>query len=155
MKFSPVISFLKFPLLCLSGKVIYPKGLIDNTIKVNNNYFLVFRYVTVKKNTPDKSPAVLILKFRFEGRTLKQDRLFSLLQIPIITGLPGFEGKLWTYDEKNDSFQGVYQWESVEHINGYLKSFAYDFINKRAVKGSVTQEILTGTDFDTFIQKCR
>jgi len=69
-------------------------------------------------------PTVLVLRFSFKHNSLKRNRIVSFLQIPVFTGLLGFQEKLWTFDPETGTFQGLYQWQSEKHAEGYLSSFA-------------------------------
>ena len=45
-------------------------------------------------------------------------------------------------NEANGDFQGIYEWDSVEHAKNYANSFAMKFMTMRSVRGSVSYVIL-------------
>lgn len=65
----------------------------------------------------------------------RQNKLFSLLPIPFFVGLPGFRSKLWMLNEASGDFQGIYEWDSVEHVKNYANSFAIKFMTMRSARG--------------------
>ena len=48
-------------------------------------------------------------------------------------------------------WQGIYQWENVEAIEKYKKSFVLGVMNKRAVKDSIFNEVISGQSIDEFL----
>ena len=76
----------------------------------------------------------------------RQNKLFSLLPVPFFVGLPGFRSKLWMLNEASGDFQGIYEWDSVEHAKNYADSFAMKFMTMRSARGSVSYMILTKQD---------
>jgi hypothetical protein len=55
--------------------------------------------------------------------------------------LPGFRTKLWTVDENNGDFQGIYEWETLQDAENYAHSFAMQFMTNRSLPGSVSFQI--------------
>ncbi len=134
MTFNPVLSSFKFLSLSLSGKVHQHPESDGKTIDIQGNCYTIFRHISIKKNRNGTPPVVLILRFKFRHSSLKKDKFESFFQIPVFAGLPGFEGKCWTFDEANGIFQGVYQWESRSHAEEYLQSFAVQYVKKKSTQ---------------------
>ena len=59
---------------------------------------------------------------------------------------------MYAVNYANGYWQGIYQWESIEALEAYRKSFVLALMNKRALKNSVTFDIIDKQDLKTFIK---
>jgi len=53
---------------------------------------------------------------------------------------------IWMLNEASGDFQGIYEWDSVEHAKNYANSFAMKFMTMRFARGSVSYVILPKQD---------
>lgn len=113
----------------------------------NGDTFTIFRQAAMK-TTPNGSAgpgAVFRIRFRFKRGSPGLNRRLSLIPTPFIVGFPGFRTKLWTINEDSGTFQGIYEWDSAQSAADYSESLAIRMMKKRAVPGSVDQEIIPNT----------
>jgi hypothetical protein len=55
-------------------------------------------------------------------------------------------------DWKTNYWQGIYQWENLETIDNYKKSFVLGVMNKRAIEHSISYVIIKNRNIDDYIQ---
>jgi hypothetical protein len=142
--FNPFISFFRTIYLAVAGRVHFPGERIGETIEEGKGHnFKIFRQVIIDPaNSQSAVPgAVFHVHFRITSMTPGQNKVFSLMPIPFIIGLPGFRSKLWIVDEATGDCQGIYQWDSIAQAEKYAASVAMRFMLGRAVKGSVWYRI--------------
>ena len=144
MIFNPFLSFFRAISLAIAGRVHFPRRRAGEIISRENGHeFKIFRQVIIDpgKGQPPVPGAIFHVHFRITSITPQQNRVFSLIPIPFIIGLPGFRSKLWIVDGQTGDYQGIYQWDSIEHAKKYAASVAMRFMMMRAVKGSVWYRI--------------
>jgi len=162
MIFNPILSILHFTFLLLTFRIRSGRSYRDRELSVDGSRFLVFRAVFLKDPPSsgtasgnafgNAGPVVVVLRFRFPHGSLKKDRWVSFFQIPVFAGLPGFEGKVWSFSPETGFFQGIYQWKNEECAVGYLNSFAVRFVKRKAVNESVSARIVLNSRLDQFIR---
>ena len=145
MRFNPFLSFLKTLGYALSGRLQFPRNRVGEILNMEDGQeFVIFRQVIVDPGQvqSEKPGATFKVRFHIAHVSPKQNKLFSLLPIPFFIGLPGFRSKLWTLNEANGDFQGIYEWDTVQSAKNYAGSFAMRFMAMRAAPGSVSYEII-------------
>ncbi|MEW6032762.1 MAG: hypothetical protein AB1645_07765 [Bacillota bacterium] len=143
--FSPFVSLLRTLGLALTGRIRFPRGRVGETVELEEGHrAVVFREVVVRpgRGRPEKPGATFRVRFRLAGMGPRANKVFSLLPIPFFVGFPGFRGKLWLYDDRNDEWWGLYQWDTPAHAERYARSFAVRFMTRRSVPGSVSWNVL-------------
>jgi hypothetical protein len=107
----------------------------------------VFREVRVasSRSVPAESITMLKVRFKFAKFSNEINRRLSLIPIPVITGMPGFRQKTWTFCEETGYSQGIYQFESVQQAEDYRRSPVMRVLEKRSVPGSTSHEFFPGT----------
>jgi len=156
MAFNPLYSFFNTLKLILQRKIYFPKDRLGSTISMGDGQeFTIFREVKISgKSTVenwDYQPAVFRVRFLLSGMKVEDNKRFSWIPVPFFVGLPGFQAKIWSINYQNNYFQGIYQWDSLEHAQQYSKSFAYRFMSNRSIEGSVSFEILPNTSLKGYI----
>ncbi len=135
-----VISIIRL----LSGKLRYSKTFIEKTVTMQDGQkFTIFRHITTHPITEYKNVCVFIVSFKFARLSHKANKIASKIPMLLITGFPGFVTKIYTVNNENGYWQGMYQWESKEALDEYKKSFVFKMMNKRAIKSS-----LKSTEFE-------
>ena len=71
----------------------------------------------------------------------------------LITGFPGFVKKIYAVNKKNGYWQGMYQWESLEYLEEYKKSFVFKVMNKRAIPETIKSIQYENKSLDNFIRE--
>ena len=149
MRFNPFLSFVITIAYALRGRLHFPKNRIGEVLTMEDRQeFIIFRQVIVdpSQDKPEETGATFRARFHIAYMSPRQNKLFSLLPIPFFVGLPGFRSKFWMLNEANGNFQGIYEWDSVEHAKNYANSFAMKFMTMRSVRGSVSYVILPKQD---------
>ena len=145
MSYNPLLAFLRTHCYLLGSRLHFPRDRVGETLMIEDGEeFVIFRQVIVDpgKDRPEKPGAVFRVRFHVANMSPEKNKLFSLLPIPFFVGLPGFRSKLWTLNEANGDFQGIYEWDTVRDAQNYANSFAMWFMTKRSVPGSVFHEVL-------------
>jgi hypothetical protein len=145
MGFNPVYSFFNSISLAVRGRVTFPKNHIGEIVSTEQGEeFTIFRQVIIspgKSRPVPQSAAIFRVRFTITGMSPRQNKRFSLLPIPFIIGLPGFQSKFWLLNNSTGEFMGIYQWQSREYAEKYSHSFAMRFMTMRATPGSVSFSI--------------
>ena len=145
MRINPFLSLLKTLSYALTGRLHFPRKRIGEVITMEDEQdFVIFRQLIVdpSQDQPEEPGATLRVRFHVAHMSARQNKLFSLLPIPFFAGLPGFRSKLWMLNEASGDFQGIYEWDSVEHAKNYANSFAMKFMTMRSARGSISYEII-------------
>ena len=141
---NPFHSLIKTHWNLLTGRLHFPRERIGDSFTLGDDQvFTIFRQVIVDppKGRQAKPRAIFRVRFRVANMTVEQNKRFSILPIPFFIGLPGFRSKLWMLDRTTGDSQGVYQWDTVQDAQNYANSFAIKFMTRRAVLGSISQEV--------------
>lgn len=149
----PPVCFLVANAKLLTGRVHFPKEHVGKVLEMDDGMrFIVFRHAHLRGPVL-KSPAIFIARFRFARFNHKTNRRLSLMPIPLIAGFPGFADKLWMVNLETGFWQGVYQFESVEAVEAYQRSFVLGLMNRRAEQGSLNTSILPSTSLQAFLDR--
>lgn len=137
-----------------SGQVRFPKEHVRaDLIMEDGKRFTVFRRLQIKrKNRSIEEYAVFKVRFKFKSFDLKVNKALSMIPVPFLVGLEGFREKYWTFNENDNYFQGIYQWESRKIAEKYPDSFIFGLMTKRAAAGTMSYEIIPNTDVSQYIQ---
>jgi len=84
-------------------------------------------------NQTIKPKALFKVYFQFARFSLKVNKILSLIPIPFIIAQPGFRSKTWLTGKDTDTFQGLYEWDSVEEAEHYWNSFPLKLMKSRAI----------------------
>lgn len=144
MKPDPFVSVFRTLSHMFHGRLHFPRDRIGEVIQMyDGEEFTIFRQVIVDPTPkqPAKPQAEFRVLFKVTRMSAQQNKPFSLIPIPFITGLPGFRSKLWMVNENTGFNQGLYEWDTVEEATFYANSFAMQFMRNRSIPNSVTYEI--------------
>ncbi|MGF7117685.1 hypothetical protein [Methanobacterium oryzae] len=154
MLFNPLYSLLNTISLFLRRKVHFSREKIGKVIVTEDNEeFVIFR--EVKVNAKIDKPAVFKVKFLLSGMDPKNNIRFSWLPVPFFIGLQGFKAKVWTLNYENNYFQGIYEWKNEKYAKKYSKSFAYRFMSRRSVQGTVSFEIIPNSTLEEYLESLK
>lgn len=140
---NPISSLLVTIAYALTGRIRFPRHRIGESMRMGDGRaFTIFRQVIVGRPGHEAEPrAVFRVRFHVANMSPAQNKLFSLIPIPFITGLPGFRSKLWMLDDETGDFQGLYEWDTVQDAERYAHSFALRFMVRRSTPGSISYEV--------------
>lgn len=144
MKLNPLHSVVNTLRYALSGRLHFPGVRVgESFIMDDGRSFVIFRQAMVdpRPGQPERPGAVFIVRFHLANMSPRLNKVFSLLPIPFFIGLPGFRSKLWTMDEGNGDFQGIYEWDTVQDAENYACSFAMKFMARRSLPRSISFQI--------------
>ncbi len=115
-------------------------------INPDGQEFVIFRRTVLDPapGQPKKPAALFRVCFRVPKISPFRDRLIIALKSPVFVALPGFRSKLWMVDEKNDCYQGVYEWDTLQDAQNYVHSYSMEFMGQVAVPGGLSYEIIPG-----------
>jgi hypothetical protein len=138
----------------LSGRIRFPRVRVGKSLKMDDGeVHAVFREVRValSRVVPAESMTVLRVRFKFARFSPTVNKRLSLIPIPVITGMPGFCRKTWTFCEESGYSQGIYQFASMEQAEGYRRSPVMRILEKRSVPGSTSHELFPGTLIEDYL----
>lgn len=69
----------------------------------------------------------------------------------MISGFPGFDVKLYGVNKSNGYWQGMYQWQTIQDLEEYKKSFVFRMMNRRAITGSLNMMEFKNQNLADFI----
>jgi len=129
--------------LFLNRRVHFSKSLIGETVKEDEE-FVIFRKVVVDpiEKQPLIPKALFKVYFRFARFTPNINKILSLIPIPFIIAQPGFRSKTWMSGKDTGTFQGLYEWDSVEDAERYWDSFPLKLMKRRSIPETLRYEII-------------
>lgn len=115
-------------------------------------------FVVFRETAKDVPQGNVVLVARFRLRFVHPDtaglarvfRAVCILTTPFFSGVPGFRIKLWMEDRAHARYLGLYEFTDAASAARYADYIAR-VIRVFAVPGSVTHEVIEGTDLATFI----
>lgn len=139
MPLRPIADFLRYHARFFSGKVkISPR----DQAALPGAPAGYRPFLTVARESPAASPAAeLRVTFRVKRINLWQRVLLPYGSIPFFAGAPGFVSKTYLLNPQQNSFCGLYQWESAQAAQTYIDSYPGQFMRRNALPGSVSFEI--------------
>ena len=154
--------FRRLPPVCLivsvfrliTGKLRLSDLFMGEIIAMDDNSaFQVFRHITDRKVTFTSKYTVFIVSFKFSHLTHKANKIASIVPMLLITGFPGFEKKIYAVNPENGYWQGMYQWESLEYLEEYKKSFVFKVMNKRAIPKTIQSIQFENKSLDNLLKE--
>lgn len=134
--------------------VYQSQGRLHNPKEMNGKYFInsdgrefeIFRQTVLDpiKGCEKEPGAVFRVQFKVAKIRPGRDRLIIAMKSPVFVALPGFRSKLWMVDTLNNTYQGVYEWETLQDAEAYVDSYSMEFMNEVAVPGGLSYEIVPG-----------
>jgi len=139
----PPVLLARATALCLCGRVHFPKNLNGDILQEQED-FIIFRKVVVDpvENQPSKPKAVFKVYFRFARFSPSVNKILSLIPIPFIIAQPGFRSKTWMSGKDTGTFQGLYEWDSIEDAEHYWNSFPLKLMKSRSIPDTLKYEII-------------
>jgi hypothetical protein len=136
------------------GKLKYSKKYLGNSIQMEDGQeFIIFRHITAFPLNDRDTAIVFIVRFKFARLSHKANKIASIIPMLLISGFPGFKTKMYAVNKKNGYWQGMYQWESIQALEEYKKSFVFKMMNRRAIKNSINSVVLENIHLLDFIKK--
>jgi len=114
--------------------------------------FRMFRQSTTQHSQSFQQSCVFVVRFKFKRLSHSANKVASMIPMLVIAGSPGFQQKMYAINPDNGYWQGMYQWESLAHLEDYKKSFIYRMMNKRAVPESIQALQWEDQTLEQFIQ---
>ena len=135
------------------SKLHFPSNYNNKIVRMDEGKeFKIFRHMHLKSSSQLENASIFIVRFKFKKFSHNANIRLSRIPILLIAGFPGFRDKFWMIDWKTDYWQGVYQWENVEAIEKYKKSFVLGMMNKRAIDHTISYEIIKEKNIDDYLQ---
>jgi hypothetical protein len=131
----------------LSGRLHSSKGMIGKVFRnADGHECVIFRHTALDPadGQAKRPQAMFRMQFQVPKIVRWRDRLVIALKSPIFVGLPGFRSKLWMVDERSCTYQGVYEWDTLQDAEAYVNSASMAFMAGVAVPGRISYEIIPG-----------
>jgi len=136
------------------GRVHFPEEHIGQKLTMEDGQkFVVFRRLQIGGTTVKDGYAVFRVRFQFKSFGPSINKRLSMIPSLFLIGMKGFREKYWAIDEKKGDFQGIYQWESKAFAENYPNSFIFRLMASRSAEGTLSYEIIPGTDLSKYIEK--
>ncbi|MCW8824706.1 MAG: YdhR family protein [Ignavibacteriaceae bacterium] len=135
------------------SKLQFPSTYTNKIVRTDDGKeFKIFRHMHLKSSNRSENGSIFIVRFKFKKFSHNSNIRLSRIPILLIAGFPGFRDKFWMIDWKTNYWQGIYQWENLETIDNYKKSFVLGVMNKRAIEHSISYVIIKNRNIDDYIQ---
>ncbi len=141
---NPITLIVRALILWLRGRVRRIGNLDNDRLTDADEDFMAFRKVVVSPTAdqPECPGAIFRVRFSFKNLSATANRLLSLIPIPLIVAQPGFRSKTWLVGEDSADFIGLYEFDTVAEAEAYWCSLPLRIMRKRAIKGSLSYEIV-------------
>ncbi len=130
-----------------AGRLHEPQDQIGKVFtNADGQEFVVFKQTNLDPDSgvKTKPEAMFRVKFQVPKIIPWRDRFIITIKSPIFVALPGFRSKLWMVDEKTNTYQGVYEWDTLKDAEDYVHSASMDFMTEVSVPGGICYEIIPG-----------
>lgn len=135
-------------------RLSFPKTYIEQEINMEDGLkFKIFRHMKLKVKNESSNKSIFIVRFKFNKFSHKANIRLSKIPIMLIAGFPGFRDKLWMIDYETGYWQGLYQWETVDAIKKYEKSFVLGMMNKRSDDSTIEYKIILKKDIKEYLDE--
>ena len=135
------------------SKLQFPSTYTNKIVRTDDGKeFKIFRHMHLKLSNQSENGSIFIVRFKFKKFSHNSNIRLSRIPILLIAGFHGFRDKLWMIDWKSGYWQGIYQWENLETIENYKKSFVLGMMNKRTIDKSISYEIIKNRNIDDYLQ---
>ena len=149
-----LFSLIRTIFYIVSFKLRFPKKYYNKNVLMEDGIkFKIFRHMKLKQNKNTAVGSIFIVRFKFKKYGHAKNIKLSRIPIPLIAGFPGFRDKLWMIDWETGYWQGLYQWESVEAIEKYKKSFVLRIMNKRSNKDTLSYKTISDLNIEDYLKK--
>lgn len=147
-------SIFRYIYFILIGKIKFSTQYIDKWICMEDLIeFKVFRHMKLINRNNTAMGSIFIVRFKFKSLTHEANKKVSKIPIPLIGGFKGFRDKIWMIDENTGYWQGIYQFDSMNSIERYKKSFVLGIMNKRAIDSSLVYWVVPNMSIDHYLQE--
>lgn len=138
----PLMLLVRATSLLFQGRVHFQKNQIGDIIQEDEEFEIIRKVVVdPDKNQPEKPAAIFRVYFKFARFSQKTNKYLSLIPIPLIVAQPGFRSKAWLTGKDTGTFQGFYEWDTVEDAEHYRNSFPLKMMKSRAIPETLKYEI--------------
>jgi hypothetical protein len=148
------LSIIKALFQLITLQLRFPGKYCEKSITMDDGIrFKIFRHMCLNMRTGQSTGSTLIVRFKFKKFSHQTNICPSRIPILMIAGFPGFRDKIWMIDWETNYWQGVYEFNDLESIENYKKSFVLGLMNKRAIQDTLTYQIIPNQDIDAFLKK--
>ena len=138
----PPVLIARTLLFLLQGRIHFDKDIIGKVVHEDDDYIIFRRVILDPRRGQPKSPgAIFRVTFTFARMSISTNKKLSLIPIPLIIGQPGFRSKTWMIGKKTGTFQGLYEWDTVESAENYWNSFQMKLMKRRSIQETLNYEI--------------
>jgi len=149
-----LFSLIRTIFYVVSFKLRFPEKYYNKNVLMEDGLeFKIFRHMKLKQKKNANVGSIFIVRFKFNKYDHTKNIKLSKIPIPLIAGFSGFRDKLWMIDWKTGYWQGLYQWESIEAIEKYKKSFVLGIMNKRSNKDTLSYKSISDLNIEDYLKK--
>lgn len=153
MRRLPIVCLIISVFRLISGNLLLSKEYLNDDIRTDEGkVFRIFRHIRLKDIKQTPTGCVFLVSFKFAHLSHSVNKLASIIPMLIIAGTPGFIAKIYAVDTGEGLWQGLYQWDSVENLNEYKKSFVFRMMNRRAIPESLLMNEIVNESLFDFIE---
>ena len=131
LRFNPIYSLLRFIGYKLRKKFRFCEDNLGKEVVIEGKPFKIFREIyLVEKGVKKEGNFIFQVIFHSEKHNSESIVKRTNKTIPLFSGLPGFCNKKFHINEKESLFSGIYEWEKLDNVISYTKSFAVKNMKK-------------------------
>jgi hypothetical protein len=131
----------------MAGRLHTPKDQIGKIFtNASGEEFVVFKQTILDPLPGHNTKPEAIFRVQFKVRRIIpwRDRFIISIKSPLFVAPSGFRSKLWMVDKKNNTYQGVYEWNTIADARAYGHSASMDFMTRVATPGGISYEVVPG-----------
>ena len=137
----------------IKGRLRLSKASIGQILRMEDGeIYQVFRHIRMRPEKEVTFPITFIVRFKFSRLSHRANKITSIIPMFMISGYPGFQMKIYAVNKGNGYWTGMYQWESVNALEEYKRSFVFRMMNRRAIDETVTTLELPDHRLQDFIE---
>lgn len=143
--YNPLYSFVKYIIIKLNKQLSYTKRNVGKKVPImKDQIHTVFKEIYLQDSNHKRKEGHAVFHVIFHSSTKKRSLLFKNANstIPFFIGLPGFCNKQFLINEKEKTFAGNYEWETIDHAKNYAHSFAVSSMAKSSYPFPLTYQII-------------
>lgn len=147
-KYTPCYSLKNYIPIKIKNQLFYTNHNIGKTIPIiDTKDHTVFKEIYLQDSSENRKEGLAVFQVVFHSPMNKIRLIFekSDFSFPFFIGLPGFCNKKFLINEKEKTFAGYYEWETVECAKNYARSFATSMMARGSKPYSLTYQIIDKT----------
>lgn len=148
-KYNPLYSFFCYLKIKRDKRILFLTKNIGREVTFpHSGTYRIFQEMAIQNKDMSIKKGKAQFRISFHSPRVAVDSIIKRTKhtFPFFSGLPGFCNKQFMVNEKDKTFSGRYEWETVEMAQNYARSFAVEFMRRRSSPLPIYYEIIDMID---------